>query len=199
MQRNMNFNFNNSVGFLKIYWSFLRFNMAFFHFIDRWFEKTILVLLCSTMVICLTYTAFVRYFIENHFFTGLTHKAEELAVFCFVWMLYWGAVLATKEKAHFRIDAHLSMLPERLQRWKYLPGDICWALFNIFIVWQGVALVESAIENPESSLSLEIPMEIIYSIIPVTFLMMIFRLIYNYAADKEDQPLKEGRLKECEV
>lgn len=179
------------------FWHLTRFEMITFNFIDRWLEKIILVLLTSTMVICLTYSSFVRYFIENHFFTSLTHKAEELAVFCFVWLLYWGAVLATKEKSHFRIDAHLSLLPKSLQRWKYLPGDICWAAFNVFIVWQGVVLVESAIENPESSLSLEIPMEIIYSIIPVTFFVMTFRLIQNYATANKQVALDDSPLKEC--
>lgn len=142
------------------------------------------------MVLCLTYSSFVRYFVENHFFTNLTHKAEELAVFCFVWLLYWGAVLATKNKAHFRIDAHLNLLPKKLQRWKYLPGDICWALFNIFVMWQGLTLIKSAVENPESSLSLEIPMEIIYSIIPVTFLMMTLRLVQNYTATQKEPEKK---------
>ncbi|MDO6564390.1 TRAP transporter small permease [Amphritea sp. 1_MG-2023] len=165
--------------------------MKFIFFINRWLEKIILVLLCSTMVICLTYSSFVRYFVENHFFTNLTHKAEELAVFCFIWMLYWGAVLATKEKAHFRIDAHLSLLPEKFQRWKYLPGDICWVIFNIFVLWQGIALVESSIEMPEYSLSLEIPMEVIYSIIPVTFFMMTFRLIQSYCSTDDEKNINE--------
>lgn len=154
--------------------------MKLIYAIDRWFEKAILVTLCSTMVLCLTYSAFVRYFIEHEFFTHLTHMAEELAVFCFIWMLYWGAVQAVKDKAHFRIDAHLNALPKRFHRWRYLPGDICWFAFNIFVLLQGVALVESTLEMPESSLSLEIPMEIIYSIIPVTFFMMAFRLVQNY-------------------
>ena len=160
--------------------------MKVFYFLDRWFEKSIIVLLSSTMVFCLTYSSFVRYFVENNFFTNLTHKAEELAVFCFIWLLYWGAVLATKNKAHFRIDAHLNMLPEKLQRWKYMPGDVCWAVFNIFVVWQGIILVKSAVDNPESSLSLGIPMGIIYSIIPITFLMMTFRLIQNYVSIKDE-------------
>jgi TRAP-type C4-dicarboxylate transport system permease small subunit len=160
--------------------------MKVFYFLDRWFEKSIIVLLSSTMVFCLTYSSFVRYFVENHFFTNLTHKAEELAVFCFIWLLYWGAVLATKNKAHFRIDAHLNMLPKKLQRWKYMPGDFCWAIFNIFVVWQGIVLVKSAVDNPESSLSLGIPMGIIYSIIPITFLMMTFRLVQNYVSIKDE-------------
>lgn len=154
--------------------------MGFFYKISEQFEKAMIVLLCSTMVLCLAYSSFVRYFISNHFFTNLTHKAEELAVFCFIWLLYWGAVLATKEKSHFRIDAHLNLLPERLQRWKYLPGDILWACFNVFVVWQGVLLVKSTIDNPESSFSLELPMGIVYSIIPITFLMMTIRLIQGY-------------------
>jgi len=148
--------------------------------VDDYLEKAIIVILISVLVICLTYSAFVRYFVTMSFFTSLTHKAEELAIFAFIWMLYWGACLATKEKAHFRIKAQFSRLPESWQRWQYLPGDLIWLGFNVFVVWQGWLLTQSAIDRPEYSLSMEIHMAIIYCAIPLTFAVTIVRMIQNY-------------------
>ena len=58
--------------------------MRILKWLDAWFEQTILVLLCAILVASLSYSAFVRYFITDPFFTGLSHKAEELAIFAFV-------------------------------------------------------------------------------------------------------------------
>ncbi len=149
--------------------------------VDRYLEQTFIVVLFSTLILCLTYSTFVRYFVTNPLFTSLTHKAEELAVFAFIWLLYWGAAFATKEKAHFRIHAHFALFPESWWRWQHLPGDLLWLAFNLFIIWQGMVLVRSAIVNPETSLSLEIPMAIIYSAIPATFVVTAFRMIQNFA------------------
>ena len=149
-------------------------------FLDQHLERVMMVVLTSVLVLCLTYSAFVRYFVTMPFFTSLTHKAEELAIFSFTWLLYWGACLATKENAHFRIHAHFSRLPERWRRWQYLPGDLVWLCFNAFVVWQGWLLTRSAIDNPEYSLSLEIHMAIIYGAIPLTFLMTMVRMLQNY-------------------
>ncbi len=153
--------------------------------IDQYLEKTMITILISTLVLCLTYSSFVRYFITNPFFTSLTHKTEELALFSFTWMLYWGASLATKDNAHFRIDAQFAKLPESLQRWKYLLGDIVWLGFNVFVVWQGWLLTRSSIVRPQFSLSMEIHMAFIYGVIPLTFLVTIVRLLQIYYRDVE--------------
>lgn len=153
-------------------------------YVDQYLEKAMIVALTSVLILCLTYSAFIRYFVTIPLFTSLTHKAEEVAIFAFTWLLYWGACLATKENAHFRIYAQFSRLPEHLRRWQYLPGDLIWLGFNAFVVWQGWLLTKSAIDNPQFSLSLEIHMAIVYSAIPLTFLVMIIRMIQNYLRGK---------------
>ena len=160
------------------------------HFLNQHLERVMIVVLTSVLVLCLIYSSFVRYFVTMPFFTSLTHKAEELAIFSFTWLLYWGACLATKENAHFRIHAQFAYLPERWRRWQYLPGDLIWLGFNGFVVWQGWIPTRSAIVNPEYSLSLEIHMAIIYGVIPLTFLMTMVRMLQNYR-DRGDTPSRE--------
>ena len=167
--------------------------MRILKWLDAWFEQTILVLLCTILVACLSYSAVVRYFVTNPFFTGLSHKAEELAIFAFVFLLYFGSVLATKERSHFRVSAHLDWIKPPLRRWRFLIGDIVWLAFNVFIVWQGVLLVRSALDRPEPSLSLGIPMQWIYLIIPLAFALTCFRLVQSYLRPDPDidDPLKK--------
>jgi TRAP-type C4-dicarboxylate transport system permease small subunit len=75
------------------------------------------------------------------------------------------------------VTAHIDLLPERWRPWAFIPGDLVWLAFNAFVVWQGWLLVHSAIERSEPSLSLQIPMQYVYAVIPLTFLLTCFRLV----------------------
>lgn len=148
--------------------------------VDRYFEQAMVVLCCTTLVACLSYSAFVRYFVTHPYFTALSHKAEELAVFSFVFLLYFGSVIATREGAHFRVSAHLDWIKPPFRRWRFLIGDVVWLAFNLFMIWQGALLVNSAFERPEPSLALQIPMQWIYIIVPLAFALTCIRLVQSY-------------------
>jgi TRAP-type C4-dicarboxylate transport system permease small subunit len=150
------------------------------HAIDRGLEPCMMVTLCSVLVLSLSYSAIVRYFLPFPLLTRFSHTAEELAIFSFIWLLYSGAAYATREGAHFRVTAHFNVLPERWRRWRFLPGDIVWLAFNAFVVWQGMLLVQSALERTELSLAMQVPMEIVYTVIPLTFALTCFRLVQSY-------------------
>jgi len=47
----------------------------------------------------------------------ISHWAEELASFAFVWLLYFGAIVATKKNGHFRITAQFQLLPEKYRKY----------------------------------------------------------------------------------
>lgn len=153
-------------------------------FLDRWLEQIALVVLCSALVLSLTYTVIVRYFLPFPFFTVLSHKAEEIGVFSFVWLLYWGSVLATKEGGHFLVSAQFAILPKSWRRYRYLPGDLVWLALNLVLVWQGTVLVKSSLERPQASLSLQIPMHYVYAVIPLAFLLTCVRLVQSYVRGK---------------
>lgn len=167
--------------------------MRIVKWLDDWFEQTVLVVLGTILVGCLSYSAVVRYFLSHPFLTGLSHKAEELAIFAFVFQLYFGAVLATKERTHFRVSAQLDWIRPPFRRWRFLIGDVLWLGFCLFVVWQGILLVDSAFERPEPSMSLGIPMQWIYMVIPVTFALTCFRLVQTYTRPEpdEDDPMKK--------
>lgn len=160
--------------------------MLIIRIIDKWFEKILIAICGSIMVVCLSYTALIRYFISSPFFVKLSPLAEEAAVFGFVGMLYFGAALAAREKQHFRVSAQFKLLPKSWYSRRFLVGDIMWLTFNVFIVWQGVILVLRTMERPEPSLALKIPMEFIYAIIPISFALTAFRIIQAYFTSKSD-------------
>jgi TRAP-type C4-dicarboxylate transport system permease small subunit len=149
-------------------------------FLDRNIEKVFIVVLTIILVSGLTYSAFVRYFVALPAFTRFTFVAEELSLFSFIGLLYFGAALAARDGSHFRVSAQFEWLPPRWYPWRFAVADVIWILFNLFAVWQGAVLVKSAIDRPEHSLALELPMWLPYLIIPLTFLLTSFRVIQRY-------------------
>ena len=143
-------------------------------FLDNRLEEIIIALLCGSLVVCLTASVAIRYAFP--IFAKASHWAEEISAFSFIWLLYWGASLATRKGKHFRVTAQFGLLPKRLQPYAAIPGNIVWFAFNLVIAKLGWVLVQSSMEE---SLSLEIPMKYIYSIIPISFLMITFRLVQH--------------------
>ncbi|CCF22266.1 Putative TRAP-type transporter small integral membrane subunit, possible TauL-like sulfonate transporter (plasmid) [Pseudorhizobium banfieldiae] len=155
--------------------------MRLIRLIDRRLEEAMIVLCCTIMVVGLSFTAIVRYFLSSTPLGKMTHMAEELSVFAFVFLLYFGSVLAARENGHFRVSAHLDMLPARLRHLRFLVGDLLWLGFCIFASWQGVKLVQTTMRSSEPSMSLNIPMQYIYAIIPLAFALTAFRILQRYA------------------
>jgi len=147
-------------------------------FLDMRFEEIVIIILCSILVLSLTFIVIVRYALPIPILTMASHWAEEIASFSFIWLLYWGASLATKKGGHFRVTAQFGILPKRLKKYAFLPGDIIWIIFNVIIIILGLELYYF---SKEASLSLEIPMKYVYAIIPLSFIFILLRLLqYNY-------------------
>lgn len=154
--------------------------MCYVKYIAKNFEESLVIILQVIMVCCLTYTAFVRYFVTHPFFTSFSHKAEELALFSFIALLYFGSVIAVKNNAHFRITAQFSFFPKKWRKYAYIPSELLWQIFNLFMVYYGWILVQSALTFPEPSLSLQIPMWYIYAIIPLCFFLTFLRVFQRH-------------------
>jgi TRAP-type C4-dicarboxylate transport system permease small subunit len=144
--------------------------------LDDNLEEIVVATLCSALVLSLTYTVIVRYAFHTPLLSMISHWAEELASFAFVWLLYFGAILATKRNQHFSITVQFKLLPKKFQRYAFLPGYFAWMLFNLFMIKLGIQLVNF---SSEESLALEIPMKFIYFIIPFSFALISLRLVQH--------------------
>jgi len=144
--------------------------------LDDKFEEIIIVILCCQLVLSLTYTVVVRYAFHTPLLSMISHLAEELATFSFVWLLYFGAILATKRGQHFSITVQFKLLPKKFQRYAFIPGYLGWLLFNLVIVKLGMELVNF---TSEESMALEIPMKFVYFIIPLSFALITLRMLQH--------------------
>lgn len=85
--------------------------------------NAVIVVALSLMVIMVFSNVVLRYVFNS----GIT-ASEELARFCFIWLIFVGAVLAMKERAHLGVDTLISRLPR--------SGKVLFVLIsNALMLW----------------------------------------------------------------
>jgi TRAP-type C4-dicarboxylate transport system permease small subunit len=68
--------------------------------------NAVIVLALALMVVMVFSNVVLRYLFNS----GIT-ASEELARFCFIWLVFVGSVVAMKERAHLGVDSLISRLP----------------------------------------------------------------------------------------
>ena len=142
------------------------------------FEKYFCAFIMTVMVICLGAQVFFRFVLD----ASLTWS-EELSRFSFVWVIYLGASLAAKERIHIRVTAPQLLLPAQYRHYATLFADLIWIIFNLFFAYQGILQMKHMFKFTFISPALQWNTAFIYSIIPLGFLIMTFRIIQGYWRD----------------
>jgi TRAP-type C4-dicarboxylate transport system permease small subunit len=141
--------------FIDVYYSFL---------------KVVLTTLMGILIIPVTMQIFARYvdFIPRYIWT------EELARFCFIWIILVGAMIAMREDEHFTVDLLPTPKSNRGKAISLMFVDLMtFTMAAIFVVW-GWPLVEFGLL--QTSEMAELPMVFIYAAWPLTGLTWILFL-----------------------
>jgi TRAP-type C4-dicarboxylate transport system permease small subunit len=144
-------------------------------YLDDNFEKILCSSFLALLVFCLGLQVLMRYVFKS----GLTW-AEELSRFAFIWTIYLGIAMAAKQEQHLRVTAQYYIIPKALRHYMWLAADLIWVIFNVLFTVQGIGLVMHALEFPETTPSLGWSAAYIYTIIPIGFLLMTFRILQLY-------------------
>ncbi|MBT8185206.1 MAG: TRAP transporter small permease [Eudoraea sp.] len=138
--------------------------------------ETLLVVIFGLLVIDVVWQVVSRYVVgQSSSFT------EEFARFSLIWLTVLGAAYINGCKGgHLSMDFLLSKLPEekRIKRQKVI--QILMALFALIImVLGGGNLVYITLTLGQISSALQVPLGIVYSIVPISGVVIIFFSIYN--------------------
>lgn len=118
---------------------------------------------------------------------------DEIARFLLIWVSLLGASYVTGKKLHLAIDILPSKLEGRRQRRLSVFINVMVALFALFaMVWGGIKLVYITLVLGQISPALEIPLGYVYSIVPISGLIIVYYSIANLYV-KEAEPEELGR------
>lgn len=142
-------------------------------FLNEQLEKTIACTLLVLLVIVLAIQVLFRY----AFFIAIDWT-EEIAMFCFVWMVYMGASLAALQARHIRIEMHLKWIGGWVYQVLMALSDLVWISYNLILVYVGFKLCYKTIfQTPYISPTLGWNLGYVHLVIPVAFLLMTLRVI----------------------
>ena len=129
-----------------------------------------LVLILGGMVINVIWQVFTRFFTSNP-----SAFTNELARYLMIWLGVLGAAYISGKNEHVTINFFAQKFNESIQKFInrfVLFSIISFALFVMFI--GGIHLVFITTKLEQYSPSLQIPLALVYSIVPISGLLIIF-------------------------
>jgi len=115
----------------------------------------------------------MRYFVNKPFVWQ-----EEVQLWCFVWVVFFGSGAAVRAGSHVAIEVLVDILPSFLRKIIEVLIYIIVILALLYFMRQGMNLVQQMVKTGRSTNILKVPYKIIYGAFPVGCILMII----NYVA-----------------
>lgn len=122
--------------------------------------------------------------------------ATELTIFLFLWSVFFGAAYCFKKDAHIAVTVILDIMPSRIAKMMLIISHLVTFVFLIAVSYYGYEYLLLVQELDERSIDLwDMPMWIIYLVIPVAFAFAAYRVgerIHAILSTPHDKILKES-------
>lgn len=143
--------------------------MGALRFVVRNFEE----ILAGVFMVLMTVVTIVNVF-ARYLFNAPLEWAEEFGRYTFIWLVFIGAVVATKQKKHIIIDAVLVMLPDAARRVMTVLADIFTMVVMLLLLYYGWRLMAFTIQP---TATLKIPQYWIYLSVPFSAALIILHSV----------------------
>jgi TRAP-type C4-dicarboxylate transport system permease small subunit len=145
------------------------------HLLDNFEDEFASVLLAAITVI-LVLQICTRYFLGDPL-----SWTEEVSRHLFVWLVFFGASGAIRDRSHIAVDVVNTLLPARIRRIVMLGSNVLVLFFLINVLYWGARAVGRMWGL--STATLEIPFGLVYTVFPITATLMIIRTLVQMRED----------------
>ncbi len=146
--------------------------------IDRNGERWLLLVLYSFIVLAI-FIEVLRRFV----FLYSSVWGEETARYAFIYLVWIGASVAVRERAHIRIDVITHYLPQRGVGFIYLFGDLATAVLAVLAIYWSMDPVLVSLKFGNVTDGLRIVRAWFLIAVPLGFSMMMLRLVQSILRD----------------
>ncbi|MCG8566805.1 MAG: TRAP transporter small permease [Desulfobacterales bacterium] len=108
--------------------------------------------------------------------------SEELVRIVIIYSTFVGASMAVRQGAMIRIDAVVQVFP-RLKKWLTLYTHLLMLGFAVIMVYYGYQMTRLQWVTQQKTIIMQIPLVIVYAIMPVTGGMIFFRTLQTLVKD----------------
>jgi TRAP-type C4-dicarboxylate transport system permease small subunit len=156
---------------------------------DRLLEGAVAAIYATSIVVM--FTQVVLRYVFNEPFTW----AEELSRYCFVWIVYLGAAIASKRAAHLKVDYLAPYMPPILRSRIYIIFLWGSTAFLLLIFVKGIELVKNFLLAPSYTMEW-LPQGLVYAVIPLGALLMIVNMWRAHLGKQRQQALGPPKIEE---
>lgn len=105
---------------------------------------------------------------------------EEISLMLFLWLAYFGMVMAMRREAHLRVDAFVMALPKRIQNWLHLVILFGAVICCSFITWVSFETVLKIMSRGQTAISVNLPIWIVWLAIPICFALSALQALRHF-------------------
>ncbi|WP_456276612.1 TRAP transporter small permease [Bacillus sp. AK128] len=148
---------------------------------------TVSIFLFGFLVLLVTWQVITRFV-----FNDPSVISEELAKYCFVWLVLFGAAYVFGERGHMAIEFIKDRFPLKLKVAVEVFIELVVIFFAALVLVKG-GYSATTLAWTQVSASLGVPVGYLYSAIPVSGLFIIFYSVYNICESinkREQQPIE---------
>ena len=149
---------------------------------ERWALLVFYVMLVVTMAVEV---------LRREIFSYSSIWGEEIVRYSFIYLVWIGAAIAVKDRAHIRIDVLLHYLGPRMKALIYIFGDLVMFGVAVIALYWSLETVHVSVKFGSGSHGLRVSMVWFLMAVPVGFALMILRLIQSFLRDL--RALRDGK------
>ena len=156
--------------------------------LDEWGEEFFVSVMLSFLIILLGVEVFSRFLLGKSF-TWI----EEMTRYLFVWSSYLGIAVAVKRKEQLRILTLMELLGKRypgVVKVCYVIAELTFAVFCMLVFYFSLGMMKNMTQFPQVSASLEIDVIYAYAIIPLSMVIITFRILQGLIRDFRNDTLQ---------
>lgn len=140
-----------------------------------YFEEGLCCCMLGAMILCLIAQVIARMTIGSSI-----AWTEEMSRYTFLWSVYLGAALAAKRGAHVRVTAQFLWMKDNMRLFIRVVTDIIWVAALVFVAFNCLPVIEEGFEFPEISPTMNFAKAWVECIIPLSFVLVAFRVVADY-------------------
>lgn len=119
--------------------------------------------------------------ISRYVFDSPFSWTEEVSRHLYVYMVFFGASAAIRDRSHVAVAMAVAYLPRPVRLATALVMNALILGFLAVMIWAGWKLVQRNLDVP--TVTLEIPLAIVYAVVPITAVLMIWRTVVQMGED----------------
>lgn len=148
--------------------------MKIIRWLDEHLEEYAIVILTSLMTVLLFLQVLFRFVLNLPL-----AWVEEISLYSMVWLCYFGGSLAIRKREHLKMEIITNFLKPKAKKLFDVISAVLFFVFAVFVFYHVTLLTVDIMNRGQVTAVLEIPKWIPYAGVPVSFFLMLIRLIQD--------------------